>query len=319
MTDTQPTHLDLDTIQARANAATPGPWDYFDGDDYADIAADYHQTGRGSYTCRQGIARIEADSFFDDPAHEDADEDDAADQMRSNAAFIVAARTDVPALIARIRDLEAERERRRARLVAFQNDALDMRGSLSPNGQDRKVPFELGDTLTPAVDWLLARVADLEQQLAACDDLHQRAIDKGDKDRERARALEQQLAAIQARPHLWDVDHPYYACEGNYFASDHHTRLTDWRDFTDTTFYNFDRDQNLLYRWDWRKPGHHDWDGAETLSLYFMLQRKAIACSVEMPISEADEPAVREFLQECAQHITAIWEPILTPAVSSAR
>src|SRR5690606_33382616 len=59
-------------------------------------------------------------------------------------------------------ELEAQRDRRRARLVALQNDALDMRGSLAPNGEARKVPFELGETLTPAVDWLIGRVAELE-------------------------------------------------------------------------------------------------------------------------------------------------------------
>jgi len=62
----------------------------------------------------------------------------------------------------RIAVLEAQRERRRLRLVALQNDALDMRGSLSPMGEDRKVPFPLGETLTPAVDWLIARIAELE-------------------------------------------------------------------------------------------------------------------------------------------------------------
>src|SRR5690606_35944200 len=61
-----------------------------------------------------------------------------------------------------ITKLVARVERHRARLVALQNDALAMRGSLSPNGEDRKVPFPLGETLTPAVDWLIARVAELE-------------------------------------------------------------------------------------------------------------------------------------------------------------
>jgi len=73
---------------------------------------------------------------------------DAAEALRANAA--------------RIAELEAQRERRRLRLVALQNDALSMRGSLSPMGGDRKVPFPLGETLTPAVDWLIARVAELE-------------------------------------------------------------------------------------------------------------------------------------------------------------
>lgn len=52
--------------------------------------------------------------------------------------------------------------RRADRLKALQNDALSMRGSLAPADGDRKVPFELGETLTPAVDWLIARIAELE-------------------------------------------------------------------------------------------------------------------------------------------------------------
>ncbi|WP_328657951.1 hypothetical protein [Streptomyces sp. NBC_00334] len=66
----------------------------------------------------------------------------------------------------RIAELEAQRDRRRGRLIALQNDALSMRGSLSPAHGDRKVPFELGETLTPAVDWLIARAAELESKLA---------------------------------------------------------------------------------------------------------------------------------------------------------
>jgi hypothetical protein len=66
------------------------------------------------------------------------------------------------ALLGEIDRLRAQRDRRRERLVALQNDALNMRGSLSPNGEERKVPFPLGETLTPAVDWLIVRVAELE-------------------------------------------------------------------------------------------------------------------------------------------------------------
>ncbi|WP_405676714.1 hypothetical protein OG292_19045 [Streptomyces sp. NBC_01511] len=65
-------------------------------------------------------------------------------------------------LRAQVAELEAQRDRRRGRLVALQNDALNMRGLLSPNGEARKVPFPLGNTLTPAVDWLIGRVAELE-------------------------------------------------------------------------------------------------------------------------------------------------------------
>ncbi|GGJ81676.1 hypothetical protein GCM10011583_11440 [Streptomyces camponoticapitis] len=70
--------------------------------------------------------------------------------------------TEVAVLKATVAELEAQRERRRGRLVALQNDATNMRGALSPNGQPRRVPMELGETLTPAVEWLIARVAELE-------------------------------------------------------------------------------------------------------------------------------------------------------------
>jgi hypothetical protein len=76
-------------------------------------------------------------------------------------------RSELDRLRARVAELEAQRERRRVRLVALQNDALNMRGALSPNGERRKVPMPLGDTLTPAVEWLLNRVAELEAWAAA--------------------------------------------------------------------------------------------------------------------------------------------------------
>ena len=106
--------------------------------------------------------------------------------------------------------------------------------------------------------------------------------------------------------HLWEVDHPYYAAEGNFYKPGLHNQFESWAEFTETTFYAGDRDMNLLYRWDWKR-----WeDGEETLSLFFILQRKAIACSAEMPVTEADEPAVRKWLGQCALTIRDLWEPL---------
>lgn len=133
----------LAEIAARAGAATPGPWctdawEIYQGAKYEPgLSMWIGETCRGTST---------------------------PEQDRADAEFIAHARTDVPALLARVAELEAQRERRRARLVALDNDALSMRGSLSPMGEDRKVPFELGETLTPAVDWLIARVAELEAE-----------------------------------------------------------------------------------------------------------------------------------------------------------
>ncbi|TXL91631.1 hypothetical protein [Streptomyces sp. IB2014 016-6] len=70
--------------------------------------------------------------------------------------------TEVATLMGTVAELEAQRERRRGRLIALQNDAANLRGALSPNGLPRRVPMELGETLTPAVEWLINRVAELE-------------------------------------------------------------------------------------------------------------------------------------------------------------
>ncbi|WP_225840257.1 hypothetical protein [Streptomyces sp. NK08204] len=67
-------------------------------------------------------------------------------------------------LITEVERLRAQRDRRRARLVALQNDALNIRGALSPNGEARKVPMPLGEMLLPAVEWLISRVAELEAE-----------------------------------------------------------------------------------------------------------------------------------------------------------
>ena len=46
----------LAEIAARAAAATPGPWGFYDGDNYADVAADLEQTSRGSYSYRHTVS-----------------------------------------------------------------------------------------------------------------------------------------------------------------------------------------------------------------------------------------------------------------------
>jgi hypothetical protein len=83
--------IDLDEIERRANAATPGPWR-----DKHQVCSEVWGQAPDSQTCSMQIARIGHAQF------------DAL-----NAAFIAAARTDVPALIARVRELEAECERTR--------------------------------------------------------------------------------------------------------------------------------------------------------------------------------------------------------------
>lgn len=96
----------IDAIRTREEAATKGPWNFYDGDTYANVAADLKMTGPGSYQCRQQIARLEDEDVYDDQQQQEWDEDQAAEQMTANAAFIAHARQDVPFLLDRIAELE---------------------------------------------------------------------------------------------------------------------------------------------------------------------------------------------------------------------
>lgn len=117
--------------------------------------------------------------------------------------------------------------------------------------------------------------------------------------------------------HLWEYDHPYYCAEGNFFKPGQHTLYPSWDEFAAETFFvRGDRDQNLLIRWDWHSWQRHPdpdlrSDSPDELLLFFVLQRKAILCSVGIAVTDADEPRVRQFLEECAKTMAAIWEPVV--------
>jgi hypothetical protein len=56
--------------------------------------------------------------------------------------------------------LSPEREQQiRAELRDRRTEDLNLRGLLAPDGQPRRVPMELGASLVPAVEWLLAELA----------------------------------------------------------------------------------------------------------------------------------------------------------------
>jgi hypothetical protein len=106
---TQP--LDLDQIEARANAATPGPWCTDSWEIYQDSE---YQPGISFWigeTCR-------------------ADEENDG---RADAEFVAAARTDVPAMAAEIRRLRAE-------LADLQTVAVHARSALAALCYDLEDP-----------------------------------------------------------------------------------------------------------------------------------------------------------------------------------
>lgn len=110
--------LDLDAILARADRATDGPWEADESEIY----------GAG----RQWVG-------------ETLDEDDH-DKMRANSAFIAAARTDVPALVAELRASRAEVAEHRRNIRA--NDAARQADAMDPLPERTAVP---GEPLPPVL------------------------------------------------------------------------------------------------------------------------------------------------------------------------
>jgi hypothetical protein len=92
--------MNIDEIEDRANAATPGPWTYHDGCGYVEVPP------CGAIEFKPGWERS---VHFLARVHNNHVEGE--DGLGFDGAFIAAARTDVPALIARVRELEAECER----------------------------------------------------------------------------------------------------------------------------------------------------------------------------------------------------------------
>ncbi len=104
---------------------------------------------------------------------------------------------------------------------------------------------------------------------------------------------------------LWEFDHPYYCQEGNFYARDCHQRYDSWTSFVSEEG-DSDMDYNLLFRWDWITKGDKN-----ELRLYFQGQRKALCRSVYVSVEKTNEPAIRKWLTERADHMRSIWSPLL--------
>lgn len=122
-------------------------------------------------------------------------------------------------------------------------------------------------------------------------------------------------------PHLWEIDHPYYCNEGNYYApgTDQPTeKYESWEDFIDAEG-DSDFDMNLVFRWDWRKAdpdGEHWGNEVDTLLIFFMGQRKGLYRWVEIEVKDADEPSVKEWLDKRWKYLALLWQGISDAAAA---
>ena len=104
--------LDLDAIEARANAATPSPWQTG-----GDLQGVWRKVAiqRGlilQSAIAQSMSRMFIKDYCESLTMWDAWEDEAKGREDRNAEFIAHARDDVPALIAEVRRLRALLEQR---------------------------------------------------------------------------------------------------------------------------------------------------------------------------------------------------------------
>jgi hypothetical protein len=121
--------------------------------------------------------------------------------------------------------------------------------------------------------------------------------------------------------HLWEIEHPYYCNDGNYYAAGNKQpfeRYESWADFFEAEG-NSDLDMNLVFRWDWRKadPQDEHWGNKkDELLIYFMGQRKGLYRWVKIEINDSNEAAVREWLAKRWQHLVLLWQGISPPLAS---
>lgn len=123
---------------------------------------------------------------------------------------------------------------------------------------------------------------------------------------------------------LWDVVHPYYCSETNYFQNNCDRYFESWESFF-AEEGNVNLDHNLVFRWDWRAPrvdGDWDkpivWGGDEhcresELFIFWMNQRQGHFRSSIVKVSRSEEHAIREWLTKRFHHLLRLWDPLSLP------
>ena len=119
---------------------------------------------------------------------------------------------------------------------------------------------------------------------------------------------------METTPHLWEIHHPYYCSESNYYKNGVGEHFDSWADFHGA-MGSADDDLNLLFRWDWKRPDPDDYEPDEmpdhdTLWVFYMQQRKGKFVPSSVSVTEADEPAVRAWLAARWEHMRGLWSGV---------
>lgn len=123
--------------------------------------------------------------------------------------------------------------------------------------------------------------------------------------------------------HLWEVKHPYYCSDRNYFAPGDGggDRFPDWEAFCESwgapPWVEDAVDMNLVFRWDWHSAErlNEDYDSDayrhDRLELFFIIQRRGHFKPVKIERMDRErEPEVRAFLEQHAAKLAELWAPL---------
>ena len=119
---------------------------------------------------------------------------------------------------------------------------------------------------------------------------------------------------------LWEIDHPYYCNQANYYAHGGDQPMESYKSWSEFIGAegDADLDMNLVFRWDWRHgedyelPPYRGDDNYRDgkMLIFFMGQRKGLYRSAEVEVCRNDEAAVLEYLKPRWQHLVDLWAPV---------
>lgn len=118
---------------------------------------------------------------------------------------------------------------------------------------------------------------------------------------------------------LWEVDHPYYCNEGNYYSNDCGYEYESWEDFISDEGES-DFDMNLVFRFDWDEiddeSGENNFNGDPSfrngkLKIFWIGQRKGIYRYSIVDVCRNDQDEVKKFLIPRLEHLKKLWEPLI--------
>lgn len=121
------------------------------------------------------------------------------------------------------------------------------------------------------------------------------------------------------------VAHSYYCEEMNYYANKADGgpfEFDSWAAFAEE-HSDADIEWNMVFRWDWRRFDKEDHDAEsmpsdqrDTLQLCVMHQRKGRYVSYLIRVTDADEEAVRTYLEPRWRYLQKLWEPLSQPCAA---